>query len=251
MKYYLISGGGKGIGRSIAQKLAEDKDHSVAVCGRDLSSLKETLLSLDHKENHYLFSLDVTSEESIETAAKDFHFPHLDGLIANAGLGGENHFGRDDRWNEIVSTNLTGTYMFVNAFLPWLKKNSDAYKHIVILSSILARLGVPGYTAYCASKAGLLGLMRSWANEFASQKILVNAICPGWVNTKMADEGMNAAAVRMKITKDEFYKMAMSAVPLRKMSEPSEIARLVHFLVNQQSITGAAIDVNNGAVMNS
>jgi len=251
MKYYLVSGGGKGIGRAVAKALAEDKNHSVAICGRELSALKETLSQLPNSHNHYLFSVDVTSETSLQAAVENFHFPQLDAIVANAGLGGENHFGPNDRWNEIINTNLTGTYAFVNSFLPWLKKNTESYKHIIILSSILSRLGVPGYTAYCASKAGLLGLMRSWANELAPQKILVNAICPGWVDTQMAEDGMQAAASRMKITKDEFHDIAMKAVPLRKMSEPSEIADFVHFLVNQQSITGAALDINNGAVMNS
>jgi NAD(P)-dependent dehydrogenase (short-subunit alcohol dehydrogenase family) len=175
----------------------------------------------------------------------------LDGIIANAGVGGENYFGENDRWNEIINTNLTGTYLSVQHFLPSLRRSKNAWKQIVITSSILARLGVANYAAYCASKAALLGLMRSWAVQYASDNILVNAICPGWVNTSMAQDGLKGIADGIGITKNEFYDIAMQSVPLRKMSEPEEVAALVYYLLNQSSITGQSIDINGGAVMNS
>ncbi len=136
-------------------------------------------------------------------------------------------------------------------FLPALLRSENAYKQIVITSSVLARLGVANYSAYCASKAGLLGLMRSWAVQYAPDHILVNAICPGWVNTSMAQDGLQGIADGIGISKNEFYDIAMQSVPLKKMSEPTEIAGLVYYLLNQQSITGQAIDINGGAVMNS
>ena len=139
----------------------------------------------------------------------------------------------------------------VHSFLPNLSLAKSTYTHIVITSSVLARLGVANYSAYCASKAGLLGLMRSWAVQFAPQNILVNAICPGWVNTNMAQEGLQGIADGLGMSKDEFYNIAMQSVPLRKMSEPEEIANLVSYLVNQESITGQSIDINCGSVMNS
>jgi NAD(P)-dependent dehydrogenase (short-subunit alcohol dehydrogenase family) len=175
----------------------------------------------------------------------------LDGIIANAGIGGENNFGENDRWNEIINTNLTGTYSTVQYFLEALKRSKNSYKQIVITASVLARLGVANYSAYCASKAGLLGLMRSWAVQYAPENILVNAICPGWVNTDMAQNGLQGIADGIGISKSEFYDIAMQSVPLKKMSEPEEIAALVYYLLNQQSITGQAIDINGGAVMNS
>ena len=175
----------------------------------------------------------------------------LDGIIANAGIGGENNFGKHDRWNDIIDTNLTGTYLTIQHFLPALKRSKNIYKQIVITSSVLARLGVANYSAYCASKAGLLGLMRSWAVEYAPQNILVNAICPGWVNTEMAQSGLQGIADGIGMTKNEFFNIAMQSVPLKKMSEPEEVAELVHYLVNQTSITGQTIDINAGSVMNS
>lgn len=116
---------------------------------------------------------------------------------------------------------------------------------------MLARLGVANYSAYCASKAGLLGLMRSWAVELALENILVNAICPGWVDTQMSQDGMKGIAKSIGVSKAEFHDMAMQSVPLSKMSQPDEIAGLISYLLQQRSITGQTIDINNGAVMNS
>jgi NAD(P)-dependent dehydrogenase (short-subunit alcohol dehydrogenase family) len=132
-----------------------------------------------------------------------------------------------------------------------LKRSKNNYKQIVITASVLARLGVANYSAYCASKAGLLGLMRSWAVQYAPDNILVNAICPAWVNTDMAQNGLQGIADGIGISKNDFFDIAMQSVPLKKMSEPEEIAALVCYLLNQQSITGQAIDINGGAVMNS
>ncbi|MBL7942010.1 MAG: SDR family oxidoreductase, partial [Flavobacteriales bacterium] len=115
----------------------------------------------------------------------------------------------------------------------------------------LARFGVPNYTAYCTAKTGLLGLTRSLAVELSSERILVNAICPGWVETEMARTGIQKLADRDGISYQESFDRQMSFVPTGKISSPDEIASLVHFLLtNQQtSITGQGIDINNGSFM--
>ena len=93
--------------------------------------------------------------------------------------------------------------------------------------------------------------MRSFAAEFTGDKILVNAICPGWVNTKMAHQGLEAFSNALNISKEEAYQQAMAQVPLGKMSEPKEIAHQVAFLMSdkQTSFTGQTLDINNGALM--
>jgi NAD(P)-dependent dehydrogenase (short-subunit alcohol dehydrogenase family) len=118
----------------------------------------------------------------------------------------------------------------------------------VVISSILARIAVPGYTGYSASKAGLLGLVRSFAAELAPENVQVNAICPGWVNTEMAWQGLDAFE---GLTRDEAFEVAMREVPLRRMSEPAEIAGTVAWLLSSDAlgVTGQAIDHNNGAIM--
>jgi len=246
-KTYIVSGAGSGIGRAIVQKLAAE-GHQCILLGRNENTLKQTLATLTG-EGHQVLIADIRDKESLLEAAKTIGGIALDGLIANSGIGGENYWGEADRWDDILTTNLTGTYNFVNTFLPQLK--GEAEKHIIITSSVLARLGVANYSAYCASKAGLLGLMRSWAVQFAGNKILVNAICPGWVDTDMAQSGLQGIADGIGITKAEFYDIAMQSVPLRKMSQPEEIADLIYYLTQQRSITGQSIDINGGAVMNS
>jgi NAD(P)-dependent dehydrogenase (short-subunit alcohol dehydrogenase family) len=247
-KTYLISGAGSGIGRAIAQELSS-KGNNCILLGRNTGKLQETLATLSAGD-HQILTADIRDKESLSKAAAQIAGTAINGLIANSGIGGENYWGETDRWYDIIETNLTGTYNFVNTFLPHLNKASGE-KHILITSSVLARLGVPNYSAYCASKAGLLGLMRSWAAQYASQNILVNAICPGWVDTDMAQSGLQGIADSIGISKQEFYDMAMQSVPLRRMSNPEEIAALVAYLLSQSSITGQAIDINCGAVMNS
>ena len=247
-KTYLISGAGSGIGLAIAQKLAAGGDTCILL-GRNLEKLQQAVSQLPG--NHAVFQADVRSVSDLQAVANLLEGQVLHGIIANAGVGGENYWGPEDRWTEIVDTNLTGTYQLVQSFLPNLSLTKSTYTHIVITSSVLARLGVANYSAYCASKAGLLGLMRSWAVQFAPQNILVNAICPGWVNTNMAQEGLQGIATGLGMSKAEFYDIAMQSVPLKKMSEPEEIANLVSYLVNQESITGQSIDINCGSVMNS
>lgn len=249
MKTYIVSGGGSGIGRAVAQKLS--RDHTVILCGRNLENLEASLSLMENPSRHRLLTMDIRSLQSVMEAVQKFPFPYLDGIVANAGIGGANFFGPDDRWQDIIETNLSGTYYFVNAFLPILRKSSSEFKHITVVSSILARLGVSKYSAYCASKAGLLGLMRSWAMELAWENILVNAVCPGWVNTQMAQDGLEEIAAGLQITKDQFYQAAMQSVPLGKMSEPEEIAELIAYLLCQKSMTGQTLDINNGAIMNS
>ncbi|MVN90407.1 SDR family NAD(P)-dependent oxidoreductase [Mucilaginibacter aquatilis] len=245
---YIISGAGSGIGRAMAQNLANAGNQCILL-GRSIDALIQTLGSLNGT-GHRIVVADVRNLDSLKTAAIELKDTAINGLLANAGIGGENYWGDADRWGDIIATNLTGTYNFVNTFLPNLRKATTT-KHIVITSSVLARLGVANYSAYCASKAGLLGLMRSWAVQYAPEQILVNAICPGWVDTEMSQTGMQGIADNIGVTKDEFYDIAMQSVPLKRMSQPEEVAGLAAYLLSQHSITGQTLDINCGAVMNS
>jgi NAD(P)-dependent dehydrogenase (short-subunit alcohol dehydrogenase family) len=232
-KHVVVSGAGTGIGRAIAQRVAAGGAR-LTLLARDEARLRNIAAGAKTR------TCDIRNPDDVRAA---FTEP-LDALVANAGIGGPNEPGPGDRWDDIVQTNLYGTYWCVRAAEPWLADGG----RIVVVSSILARIGVSGYTAYCASKAGLLGLVRSLAAELAPRRIQVNAICPGWVDTDMAWEGLDAFD---GLTRDEAYESAMREVPLRRMSRPEEIAGTVAWLLSEDStgVTGQAIDQNNGAFM--
>jgi NAD(P)-dependent dehydrogenase (short-subunit alcohol dehydrogenase family) len=231
-KHVVVTGAGTGIGRAIARRLAEEGAR-LTLLARDESRLRDIAPGATTK------SVDIRDSGAVRAA---FDEP-LDALVANAGIGGPNEPGEGDRWDDIVQTNLYGTYWCCRAAEPHLADGG----RIVVTSSILARIGVPGYTAYCASKAGLLGLVRAFAAELAPRRIQVNGISPGWVNTEMAWDGLAGISEN----RDEAFEIAMREVPLRRMSEPEEIAGTVAWLLSPDAtgVTGQGIDHNNGAWM--
>ena len=232
-KHVVVTGAGTGIGRAIAERLASEGAR-LTLLARDGERLRGVVPGATTR------SVDIRDEAAVAAA---FAEP-LDALVANAGIGGPNDAGTHDRFDDIVRTNLYGTYWCARAAEPLLPDGG----RIVVTSSILARIGVAGYTAYCASKAGLLGLVRSLAAELAPRRIQVNAICPGWVNTDMAWQGLS---IWPGLTQDEAWASAVQEVPLRRMSEPAEIAGTVAWLLSDDAlgVTGQAIDHNNGAWM--
>lgn len=253
MSLVAISGAGSGIGKACAEKFAE-QGWRVVLIGRQERALQKALEGLHRPGEHIILAADIRNKAALHSKIKqvEYRLGDLCGVVANAGVGGTNQYGEEDRWDDIISTNLTGSYLLVQELLPYLRKNTNAkFKNVAIVASILARLGVPGYSAYCASKAGLLGLMRSLSVELAPENILVNAICPGWVNTEMARQGIQDFAKATGKTYDEALREQMRPVPLGKMSEPAEVASLIYFLMSgeQSSFTGQTLDLNNGALM--
>jgi NAD(P)-dependent dehydrogenase (short-subunit alcohol dehydrogenase family) len=227
-KHVVVTGAGTGIGAAIAQRLREE-GATVTGMARDVERLRP------HVDR--AIACDIRDQAQVEAAFAQVEGP-VYALCANAGIGGENHPGPDDRFVDIVQTNLNGTYWTIRAAL------GLGLERIVVTSSILARIGVPGYTAYCASKAGLLGLVRSLAVELAPD-VSVNALCPGWVATEMSWAGLD----EMGPTREAAFAAAMSHVPMGRMSEPAEIAGTVAWLLSAEAklVTGQAIDHNGGA----
>lgn len=249
----LVTGAGSGIGRAAALDLARASDGvDIILVGRRAETLEETKKLLPRSHAHTVVAVSQADAAATRAAMKKLELKarNLIGVVANAGVGGENRYGDGDRFDEIIATNLTGTYTVVSECLPALAAGKGA-RNVVIIASILARLGVPGYTGYCASKAGLLGLMRSWAAEYAKKGVMVNAILPGWVDTEMSREGIQQFASHTGKSFDTARADQMSMVPTGKMSTPEEIAGLCTYLMNgkQTSFTGQCFDMNNGALM--
>ena len=232
-KHVVVTGAGTGIGRAIAQRLAAEGAR-LTLLARDESRLHDVAPGATTR------ACDIRDRDQVLAAIDE----PLDALVANAGIGGPNEDGAGDRFDDIVQTNLYGTYWCARAAEPHLADGG----RIVVTSSILARIGVSGYTAYCASKAGLLGLVRALAAELAPRRIQVNAICPGWVDTDMAWQGLSEWP---GLTPAQAWEVASQEVPLRRMSRPEEIAGTVAWLLSDDAlgVTGQAIDHNNGAFM--
>lgn len=251
MSSYVITGAGTGIGAATAVKLAEN-GHELVLIGRRKEPLESVLESLPGKD-HVIVQVDVSDKKALHGVLNSgvMEGRSVAGLFANAGIGGENRYGDEDRWEQIIDINLSGAYYSIMECLPFLIASSEKYSHVVVTSSCLARFGVPYYSAYCASKSGITGLVKALAMELAPSKVLVNAVLPGWVDTEMARKGMELLAGHTHTSYDQILKEQMEDVPLQKMSEPEEIADLVAYLFSnsQTSITGQCLDINNGSFM--
>ena len=243
-RHVVVTGGGVGIGRAIAERLASE-GAVLSLLAPNLDELEEVAERLGGGAHH----CDIRDKASVDAAfaaAAEARGP-VHALVANSGIGGPNADGPDDRFVEIVETNLFGTYWSIRAALRLLAAGPEP-RHVVVIASILARIAVPGYTAYSASKAGLLGLVRSFSAELAPD-VLVNAICPGWVDTAMAEQGIQAIVDATGMTREEAVAEALKPVPLGRMGRPEEIAGTVRWLLSADAgyVTGQAIDANGGA----
>jgi NAD(P)-dependent dehydrogenase (short-subunit alcohol dehydrogenase family) len=247
-RHVVVTGAGRGIGKAIALRLARDGAR-LSLLARGEEALEETAAEIG---GAFVRGVDIRDGAKVDAAfaaAADANGP-IHALVANSGSGGPNDAGDGDRFFDLVQTNLVGTYQCVRAAQRRLAPGPER-RDVVVMSSILARIPVPGYTGYSASKAGLLGLVRSLAAELAPANVQVNAICPGWVDTDMAWEGIGLMAEAMGISRDDAYARAMREVPLGRMSAPEDIAGTVAWLLSPDSrgVTGQAIDQNGGAFM--
>lgn len=251
-KHVLVTGAGTGIGRAIAQRLASE-GAAVSLSGRRREPLEETRRLIAAAGGRgQVVPFDVTDAAAVcagvAQAAQSFGGLHA--LVANAGIGGANQAGPGDRFEELVQTNLVGSYRCARAALEHLA-SGPAPRHLLFIASILARIGVGGYSGYCASKAALLGLTRSLAMELAPQAVQVNALCPGWVDTAMARQGIEGFAAATGQSFEQAKAGAMSQVPLGRMASPEEVAALAAYALSDEArgLTGQALDLNGGAWM--
>ena len=246
-KHVIVTGGGVGIGRAIATRLARD-GAAVTVLARNVERLDGVATEIGARA----VACDIRVQEKVDSAVEQAVASSgpVFAIVANSGVGGPNEAGDGDRFLDLVQTNLVGTYWCLRAAERHLAPGPDA-RHFVVIASILARIGVPGYTGYCASKAGLLGLVRSFAAELAPRNVQVNAICPGWINTDMAWQGLDLLASAIGGSREDAYRQAMAEVPMGRMGEPEDVAGTVRWLLSPDArgVTGQTIDQNGGAYM--
>lgn len=251
-RHVLVTGASSGMGPVIARRLASEGAR-VSLVARRLDRLEEAAASVRAAGGEAAaFACDIRDAAAVEAAFDGAvkAFGPLHAVVAASGVGGPNSPGPGDRFDTILQTNVYGTYNTLRAAEARLAEGADA-RHLVVISSILARFGVPGYTGYCASKAALLGMVRAFALELAGKNVQVNTICPGWVDTDMAWEGIDGMAAAMGVTRQKAHDIAMRAVPLGRMGQPEHVAGMVAWLLSDDAtgVTGQTLDMNGGAWM--
>jgi NAD(P)-dependent dehydrogenase (short-subunit alcohol dehydrogenase family) len=247
-KTWFITGASRGFGREWTIAALERGD-TVAATARDTPTLDDLVARFGDKI--LPIRLDVTDRDAVFAAVTEAHdrFGGLDVVVNNAGVGGGQPIDKTDTasWRRILDTNVLGTFLVTRQAVPMLPEGG----RVINMSSVLGRFGVAGYTAYCASKHAVIGFTRALALELVNRRITVNAICPGWVETSMAVQGMQSGASAMGVTLQEFRAQALGFVPIRRMIEPDEVASLVKFLASPQAaaITGQAYNICGGQTM--
>ena len=247
----VVTGGGTGIGEAITRAFLEEGAR-VVIGSRNRDHYKKMEEKLQKGKGSLIaLPLDVTQKEEVERFVAEAvrSFGPIDILVNNAGVSGQNPIDQpgDDRWTAILQTNLTGVYYMTRAVLKNMKDPSRG--RIINISSVLGKFGVAGYTAYCASKHGLIGFTRALALEVVSRGITVNAICPGWVETEMARQGLREWAEAADLSIEEVRRQATSAIPMKRFTETAEVAELATYLASDasQAMTGQAINLCGGA----
>lgn len=245
----LVTGASRGIGRAVAVHLAHTEGARVILLGRDAAALAETAAAVTQAGGQAVPHVgDVRDLSDLRALAPKL--PPLDALVAAAGIGGvtpvDGTADSDDRFREILDVDLVGPWNTVRAFLP----NLGPGGRIVLVSSVLGRFGVPGYSAYCAAKHGLLGLTKALALELMPKGIYVNAVAPGWVDTDMATQGIEGMAKGMGISPELARKKAEAVVPVGRFFQPEEIAHGIGWLLNPANTmqVGQCLNLDGGVV---
>jgi NAD(P)-dependent dehydrogenase (short-subunit alcohol dehydrogenase family) len=256
----LVTGSSRGIGKAIARALAH-AGAKVALCARNAEEVRKAADEISPGDGRVLgFRADVTDKADVRNLVQAIvaRWGQIHILVNNAGANARIPIESDDdaRWRAVLDSTVLGAYYVTREVLRHMPAHTQPNGRvpggrIVNLSSILGRFGVPGYTAYCTAKHGLIGFTRALALEVAGRGITVNAICPGWVETDMADRGMAETAAIMGIAKEEFRRQALDAVPIKRILDPKEIADLVVYLASDAAsgMIGQAINLDGGQVM--
>ncbi len=242
-KVAIVTGGSRGIGGAIVKEFSAN---GAKVAFNYLNSkdkareLKEEIESAGGEV--YIFQGDVSNYDSMRKFVEEVksHFGGLDIVVNNAGILRDKALmlmAQED-WNEVISTNLSGTFNLTRAAIVTLMKQKSGV--VINITSVAGITGIPRQVNYSASKAGIIGLTKSLAKEVGPYEIRVNAIAPGYTNTDMIN-GL----------KDEFVEDIKKQIPLGRFGSPEEVAKTALFLASEKSsyITGQVITIDGGLVM--
>ncbi|MQU55192.1 SDR family NAD(P)-dependent oxidoreductase [Pseudomonas sp. FSL R10-1339] len=235
-KVAFVTGAGQGMGRAIVRHFAE-QGAKVVAADINLDAARQSIEGLGEKA--LAVSCNVADSDSVATAmaAVHAHFGSLDVLVNNAGIGSIDAFAQtpDEHWQRVIGVNLTGPFFCSREAVKLML--AAATPGVIINISSTAALTGEGPSHYCAAKVGVMGLTRSMARELAGNGIRVNTIVPGPTNTPM-----------MADIPDDWMQSMLKAIPLGRMGETDEIARVAAFLASDDAafITGQNLAVNGG-----
>ncbi|HMS32643.1 MAG TPA: SDR family oxidoreductase [Ignavibacteria bacterium] len=223
----LITGASRGIGKFLFDEFVKSGEE---VYGTYFSENKE----LENNESY--FRLDVSDYDQTSKIINNLGSKLNKIVLINCAGNNYNcfaHKSSPQKWNEVISTNLTGTYNMIRAALPVMRE--QGYGRIINFSSIVAESGIPGTSAYAASKAGLWGMTRSIAVENASKGITINNLNLGYFDIGMIAE-----------VSEEYQKIVKSKIPTGKFGDPENIHNAVKFIIESDYINGTSVDINGG-----
>ncbi len=252
-KRALVTGAGRGIGRSIALALAT-AGANVAVTARTAADIESLVAEIEAMGRRSLpVTCDVTDPEQVASMAALAieGLGGLDILVNNAGNGESHPFlgHPDELWHRMLLTNLTSVYYVTKACAPTLVEQK--WGRIINIASIAARVGERYVAAYTAAKHGVLGLTRALAVELMPHNITVNALCPGFVDTPMTEASIDNIVRRTGMSESEARAAIEKTSPQRRLIQPEEVAAMAVYLASDVSkgITGQAINIDGGGVM--
>lgn len=241
----VVTGAGTGIGRSVVERLHKRGFRVIAV-GRRLEPLQETAAAFGSEADRCIpLSLDVADKAAVLSAFD--HLDEVDIIVANAGVCTQGRLDdpdSDEVWERVMGTNVDGVWYLFRALASKLRDGGRA----VVVSSGLGKLGRPGYGAYTASKHAVLGLVKCFSKELAHRQVTVNAVCPGWVDTEMAQADLVRTAKVLGTTAEEVKAQAHKAIPLGRFVRPEEVAALIDWLTSRDAaaVTGQAYNISCG-----
>jgi len=241
-KIALITGGSRGLGRVFAETLAQ-AGASIVIVSRDEDRCNQVAKELEQSfaRPMYAFGCDVARPEQVDALYDSIasSLGQVDILINSAGLNRRNPVAvlRVEDWDDVVDANLKAPFLMARRFGPAMAER--AWGRIIHLGSILSAIGIPGRTPYAASKAGLLGLTRTLALEWATRNVTVNALCPGPFKTDM----------NLELTRDPVrFQEFVQKIPMGRWGELTELTGPILFLASNASsyMTGQTLYIDGG-----
>lgn len=239
MKYALITGASRGLGKAVAIRLAKDGFAVIINYQSNKEAAEDTLKQVQELSGTgELLPFNVADPQAIEAALESWQNAHPDDyisvLVNNAGIRKDNLmvFMQDDEWNKVLDTTLNGFFYITRRLLKDMMMHRNG--RIMNMASLSGIKGLPGQANYSAAKAALIGATKALAQEVAARKVTVNAIAPGFIATDMTKE-LNEAELK-------------KLIPMGRFGKPEEVASLVSFLASDEAayITGQTISINGG-----